>query len=374
MFTMLYVNDVGGVRGMTFVDWVFGGFLFIVGFSIPLAFANRLKRGESIGRLLLHVLQRTAGLLLLGVLMVNGEGGRPDAARLGYSRELWHLLLFTFGILAFLAPLKKSPAALRINIVIRCIGFAGLAYLAIVFRTKEGEWLSPQWWGILGLLGWAYLTAAVGYLTLRRREWLVAATFLLMGLFMFDHTNFFAKPWATAHLPWLHWLHKYINFSEMLGSQGAISMSGVVLGTMLLDPQWSPRQRVRGALLWGLLLAIAALLFYPFYLINKNNATPTWCFICAALTCWLWALLSLVIDSAGVVRPLKLFITGGQNVLFAYLFMDLLIYFIWWRGYGFYGEIGQYSLAAGITRSLVMAALVLWLAGFLKDRGGRLRL
>src|SRR4051812_37752061 len=52
MFVMLYVNDVAGVRhipwwmkhydetgsnGMTFVDWVFGGFLFIVGMSIPLA-------------------------------------------------------------------------------------------------------------------------------------------------------------------------------------------------------------------------------------------------------------------------------------------------------------------------------------------------
>src|SRR4051812_33288091 len=71
MFIMLYVNDVAGVRGiptwikhyhpetangMTLVDWVFGGFLFIVGLSIPLAFANRLARGDSILKLLLHVL------------------------------------------------------------------------------------------------------------------------------------------------------------------------------------------------------------------------------------------------------------------------------------------------------------------------------
>src|SRR5512144_2142380 len=111
MFTMLYVNDVAGVpnvpwwmkhwhpddgNGMTFVDWVFGGFLFIVGFSIPLAFKGRLARGESMPRLLLPILTRIARLLLLGVFMVNGESG-PDEARLGWSRQLWHILLFAFG-------------------------------------------------------------------------------------------------------------------------------------------------------------------------------------------------------------------------------------------------------------------------------------
>src|SRR5207237_7659758 len=76
MFTMLFVNDVAGVRhapwwmkhyhpetanGMTFVDLVFPAFLFIVGLSIPLAFASRLRRGEPMWKLVLHVLARTGG-------------------------------------------------------------------------------------------------------------------------------------------------------------------------------------------------------------------------------------------------------------------------------------------------------------------------
>jgi hypothetical protein len=40
---------------------------------------------------------------------------------------------------------------------------------------------------------------------------------------------------------------------------------------------------------------------------------------------------------------------------------------------GFYGKLGS-PPTLGIARALVAAAIVLWLAGFLKDRGVRLRL
>src|SRR2546430_15825461 len=83
MFAMLFVNDIAGLHrapwwmkhhqpedggnGMTFVDLVFPAFLFIVGVSIPLAFASRLAKGQPLWRLLLHVLLRGGGLLMLGV-------------------------------------------------------------------------------------------------------------------------------------------------------------------------------------------------------------------------------------------------------------------------------------------------------------------
>ncbi len=159
MLTMLFVNDVGGVHGlpwwmkhfdetgnngMTFVDWVFGGFLFVVGVSIPLAFANRLKRNEPAWKLGLHILTRTCGLLLLGVLMVNGEDGRsPDPHHMGFSTTLWHLILCSSAILAFLAPISKTRAAKITNIILRTLGFAGLAFVAAVYRTKDGRMAHP---------------------------------------------------------------------------------------------------------------------------------------------------------------------------------------------------------------------------------------
>src|SRR6476660_1734916 len=93
MFTMIFVNDLAGAgkivpnwmvhfsdrhkhgSGMTFVDVVFPAFLFIVGMSIPFALARRLARGEPLWKIALHVIARTAALLGIGILMVNGESG-----------------------------------------------------------------------------------------------------------------------------------------------------------------------------------------------------------------------------------------------------------------------------------------------------------
>src|SRR5215475_14199629 len=89
MFTMIFVNDLAGAgrvapdwmvhfsdrhrggSGMTFVDLVFPAFLFIVGMSIPFARGARLKKGEPIWKILLHVAVRTLSLLAIGILMVN---------------------------------------------------------------------------------------------------------------------------------------------------------------------------------------------------------------------------------------------------------------------------------------------------------------
>src|SRR5271156_940331 len=99
MFTMIFVNDLAGApesvvpnwmvhfsdrhaggSGMTFVDLVFPGFLFIVGMSIPFALGPRLARGESLWKIILHVITRTLALLAIGILMVNDESPAPETA------------------------------------------------------------------------------------------------------------------------------------------------------------------------------------------------------------------------------------------------------------------------------------------------------
>jgi heparan-alpha-glucosaminide N-acetyltransferase len=98
MFMMIFVNDLAGApssivpdwmahfddrhksgSGMTFVDLVFPGFLFIVGMSIPFALGPRLKRGEPLWKIGGHIIIRTLALLALGILMVNGEEGGGTA-------------------------------------------------------------------------------------------------------------------------------------------------------------------------------------------------------------------------------------------------------------------------------------------------------
>ena len=363
MFTMLFVNDVAGVAkapwwmkhyapptasGMTFVDWVFGGFLFIVGVSIPHAFAARRARGDSTAKLLLHVLGRTASLLLLGVLMVNGDA---SAKTTFWPPHLWATLLYVFGIAAFLPWM-----------IVRLIGFAGLAVLAITFRNDAGPVLQTKWWGILGLIGWAYLVASIVYLLARRSDVIFVVVLLLMGLWIFDRGGGFQGLS----------LRQRIDIGAGLGSHAAIALCGVVLGAATMRLK-SHSHRLLFAVGWGVVLFAAAVAFGRFG-INKNNATPAWCFICAGATAWLWVALAWLIEGRGIVRPLNLFIRGGSNVLLAYLLAPLWAHFLQLCGLTFYGRFGQISVIAGVTRSLLLAAVILWLAGVAKERGVRLKL
>src|ERR1700749_170980 len=90
MCMMIFVNDLAGApekivpdwmvhfsdrhhagSGMTFVDLVFPGFLFIVGMSIPFALGSRLNKGEPVWKTSGHVVARTLALLCIGILMVH---------------------------------------------------------------------------------------------------------------------------------------------------------------------------------------------------------------------------------------------------------------------------------------------------------------
>ena len=105
---MVFVNDLGpaapawmhhiqppNADGMTLADVVFPAFLFLVGLSIPLAFERVRAAGRSKGAQLVHVLTRTAALLLMGVIEHNGS----DDQTLGGT--WWSVLAFTSLILAW---------------------------------------------------------------------------------------------------------------------------------------------------------------------------------------------------------------------------------------------------------------------------------
>ena len=86
---MIYINYLGPAApaflhhiqppngdGMTLADIVFPAFLFLVGVSSPLAFERAQAASKSKLTQLVHVLTRTAGLLLLGVIELNASHDR----------------------------------------------------------------------------------------------------------------------------------------------------------------------------------------------------------------------------------------------------------------------------------------------------------
>jgi predicted acyltransferase len=371
--------------GMTFVDVVFPAFLFIVGMSIPFALRSRQARGEAWWKILLHVVVRTASLLLIGVMMVNAERW-PDATKMGWSPAWWQALLFGSSILAFctICPPANRVATLTprtrrillsITIGLRLIGFATIAFLAFAYVGKKDQriiTLHPfsirtQWWGILGLIGWAYFAASVVYLIFRNhRTALLVAVALMTCFYAADKHGFFDG----------FTVQRFVNMGDVLGSQAAISVAGVMLATILLTEDTAAvASRVRFTLLFVGGFALAAMLLNGLYGISKNDATPSWCLWSSAITAALWLIFYLVGDVARVPFVTRPFAVAGQNVLLAYLLSEGLGSWLIVSGLSdWYERLGRPDLTHAIARSVGCAVVVLTVATLLNRAGFRLKL
>ena len=407
---MIFVNDVAGVKtapawlkhvsaeadGMTLPDMVFPAFLFIMGMSVPLAMGRALARGLSRKRLLAKVLVRTITLLVMGVLMVNMEQHNP-----GY-RGLWGLLAYPAIFMAFIVVPPGPERRRKIFLIVRVIGFVALAVLALFYRTADDKhlilgpifdqsdtvWLRHSWWGILGLIGWAYLVTSLIYLVLgRRREWLIGAAGLLAMLYVADHEGLFSRVDSRAWLAWaapvirqiqrlVEGFGAHVSIGQSLGSLASISMAGCCLGAILLPGSGirTHAERLRWTITYGIGLTLAALLFDPLYGINKIRATPAWCFYCASLTTLAWAVLYWIMDVRKyrawslIVRP------AGMNPLTAYIlhpwifmitgFLNLPIW---------YYKSSELPVIVAIIGCLTVAFAVVGLTGLIDRLGCRMK-
>jgi predicted acyltransferase len=408
---MVFVNDLGrgapawmhhiqppNADGMTLADVVFPAFLFIVGVAIPLAFERARAAGKSKAAQLWHVLTRTAGLLFMGVIVLNSE---EREMRIG---PLWTVLAFTALILAWSAlPRERGPRR-NVLLALKAVGVLGLLALLAVYRREPGptelplwgtvddwEWLRTGWWGILGLIGWAYLTVSLLVLLLGwRREWLMGALALLMTLHLaLNHGGLFArldgKPWLgeaagvlAALGRGLDEVGRYVSLRDALGSLAGITMAGCLLGTILRPGSelTTPRARVGWAATFAAGLLLAGLLTDTFEGINKIAATPTWCLWCAGLTTLVWIGLYLLMDVAGFRGWAVLIRPAGANPLVAYFLHPIIVESVSLAGLG--GTLLAYKRAADpwvvVGGSLGMAAVVCAAAGVLGRLGLRVRL
>ncbi len=437
MFMMIFVNDLAGagkiapdwmvhysdrhkgpgVSGMTFVDLVFPGFLFIVGMSIPIALSSRIAKGDPLWKLLLHVVVRTVSLLAIGILMVNGES-HPSAKEMGFSANTWYVVMFSSALLAFctISPPNRSAGDMAkrlcraLTILLRTAGMAGMAWAAWTFRNKNGGriisldpfYIHTSWYGILGLIGWAYLVAAIVFLVFRtNRTAILGCIALLLCLFAADRKGLFEN----------FFLSHIVGIGEDLGSLASISTAGVLLGTLLLEPNdgkldfkgsfWSTYigiYVVRNPLLsriayglWGtkwtrftLLFiagcAAAAFLLTPQWGISKNNATPAWCLWSCAITAAIWLLFYFLADVWQLKFISKPLAVAGQNVLLAYILSEMmesvfnLIHWHDWQLSDWYGGLIDHSLTDAILRSAGCGVFILCLTALLNRLGFRLKL
>ncbi|WP_432798948.1 DUF5009 domain-containing protein [Poriferisphaera sp. WC338] len=340
ILAMIFVNDVSAVTnvpdwmkhfkpvlgdGMTFVDVVFPAFLFIVGMSIPMAFSKRLE-SQSIPKLLGHIFIRAFALILLGMLRVR----HPSNDEIGWYPGTWLIAMYCAVFMVWHHVRYKSTRAKHLGLAIRLIGAVMLIYLMVIFR-RDGAYIQPYWGGILALIGYAYLISALFYLMVRNnRLMLLAGVVILYCVYILFRTR--GVPWDITPY-WngarLFWFDYKIT-GETIGSQAAITLTGVLLGTLFTKDSdiRTPWKRVKFTLILAAMLTFAGYLLDPLYGINKPTATLTWCLYCSAITATLWAAMYILIDIYHIKKWSVIFSPAGSNPLFAYLLAPFIGSFI----------------------------------------------
>jgi heparan-alpha-glucosaminide N-acetyltransferase len=391
MFTMIFVNDLAGASpkivpawmrhfhgrsGMTFVDLVFPAFLFIVGMSISFALGGRAGGGEPVVKTLFHVVVRTLALLAIGILMVNDESPGHDMT--GLPPALCAVLMYISAMLAFCSislPTTSAEGLRTVNSLLRGIGIGAMLTLAFLFRGEHGGriiTLSPfaihtVWYGILGLIGWAYLVGSIVWLLFRTNALaLLGCVALLLAFYPADRSGAFDG----------FWLSRYVGIGGTLGSQPSITVAGMLLASMLFPPgKVKLLGRIRFAILYILGFAAAAVLLNGLYGINKNAATPSWCLWACAITASVWLIFHLLSDLGPLHPGAKLLSVAGQNVLLAYLISEMLPSALeLFRLDDAYSSLAEHGLASAVARSAACAAIILCATAGLNRAGFRLKL
>lgn len=376
LFLMLFVNDLyvpgvpawlahraAGFDGMGLADWVFPGFLFMVGMAVPFAIRNRLKRGDSNLRIVYHIMVRTLSLLLIGVLMMNV--GRLNPELTGMPKYLWAILTYVAIFMVWNAYPENKP---KLALWLKSTGAVALLILMAVFRggtPEETTWLVTGWWGILGLIGWGYLVTSLAYLGLKDN--LPAAGLLLLGFVLINALSMLGKL-------------DFLDFAKPVfgviidGNVPSIVMAGLFFSLLLRRLKTDPRRFVYAATAFGVAALVMGFVLRNWFIISKIQGTPSWAMICNGISILLFVLLYILMDIKGIVGWSGLFKMAGRNSLTTYLAPNIVYYAIWLGGL----PVLVYKLSEHsgviILGSLVWSAAMILLANSLAKRGIRLKL
>jgi predicted acyltransferase len=333
LFLMLFVNDLfekgvpewmvhskANIDGMGLADWVFPGFLFMVGISIPYAISSRMQKGETQLKVFLHILLRTASLLLIGVFMLNS--GRLNAELTGINKSLYAILMY-ISIFLIWNKYPKNIKLEKLFIGLKILGIVGLCTLAIIFKAGEPghiTWFETSWWGILGLIGWGYFVAATASLFIGPKLW--ASVGLLL---FFIGVNILSQLGMLDFLKFLHPVFGVI----IGGSVPMIVLAGLVVSLILKQNTFKPTKTAGIILIMGIFSLAVGFFLRNWFIISKIYGTPSWGMICNGISMMLFALLFLIVDIKGKSRWAAVFRPAGQNSLTTYLAPDIIYYAIW---------------------------------------------
>ncbi len=376
MFFMIFVNDLWSLTGvpewlghtaaaedgMGFSDVIFPLFLFIVGLSIPLAIGIRFKKNESRPVIIGHILIRTVALLVMGLYMVNFETIYQDGMVL--NKYIWEILM-AVGIFLIWMDYDRIPVLRKgLALGFKIMGILLLLYMAWIYKGGAAgniEWMKPHWWGILGLIGWAYLLNSLLFLFLRKNVMLLFAVFLLLLFMNVQENGFFES------LP---------GFKLVISASNHVLVMAGVLCTVTYQRYrkegWALERFLGILVLVGLLMLAYGFGIRPVFPISKILATPSWTAICMGIGLLSYVGIYLLVDKLGYYKwadPIK---PAGTSTLTCYLmpyfiYPLMVLFGFQWPDFLSHGIIG-------IVKSLLFSLAIIVFVGILEKRNIRLRI
>jgi predicted acyltransferase len=293
-------------------------------------------------------------LVVLGLILANA--GLCDPARMPMNGMVWALLAL-FSAALYLNVYGKWDRFPAYSTVLRGLGLCGVVVLFMLFRrTAHGghsAWINFSYPEILGLIGLAYLGAAILVILTRRWRWAPAGWFVLLATL---------SALSTARvITWFGHLPIYIwPFSD--GSLVSIVMAGVLTSSIYLGAgqKFALRRAMTIAICFGVLALAAGTALMPLG-ISKNRATPTWCLYSIGASVLSFTLLYWLCDVKKWTRWAFFVRSAGANTLTTYLLPDFWYFILGAAGLTFYDT--HFSQGwPGVVKTFAFTFLILGLS------------
>lgn len=386
MLLMIFVNDLWSVKG--YPDWfrhaefdedflglsdvVFPSFLFVVGLSIPYAIEGRYNKGKSELSTVAHILTRSLALILMGVFIVNTERGVGEETGLNFS-VYRIIMVIAFFLVWNHYPHTNHYGKKLLFKFLQVLGILTLLVLAIIFRDKNGGIFSPGWWGILGLIGWAYLFSAFVYLFTKNAFYLQVVIFILLCLLCLVQTPM-KDGTVLLNLPAGNFFNSFLDLIQIRnGAHPALVMAGMMFSVFLVKFNKAEKfsSRIIKMLVIAFVFAVIGFITNRGWIISKLQASLPWVAYSIAITILLYVFINILVQNNitgwfRVIRP------AGTATLTCYL-IPFILYSLLRLGGFRWPEWSVYGVA-GIFKCLFFSLIVIWITGLLEKMKIKLKI
>jgi len=328
MVLMIWVNDFWTLKSIPkwlkhaatgedylgFSDVIFPWFLFVMGMSIPFAFEDRIKKGETIIVMLTHIVLRSIALIVMGLFHMNMEMYNHETSF--FTKPIYVIISTSaFFMIWNMYPQtdqKKQNLfkALRITGVLILIGM----FLSFSGKSYDGQEIGfeTHWWGILGLIGWVYLIAGSAFLFIKNS---------LVGVFVAFFVCLALNIISSSGIPYNIFSWQSDHWIPGSGGLQALTFGGIIVSLFLIENRNKDNiKRLYITLCcFGLISLSSGLLLRNYFVLNKNLGTPTWILVSLSTAVFLFIFLHWLSDVKKILAWYKYINIAGTATLTCYL-------------------------------------------------------